>query len=109
MSVKLAKLAQQGSKEDAGRAQTWSSPLPAAHKQPGMAESLLTLQRTHGNRFVQRLLHGAAIQRECACGGTCSHCQTEDAHRRDHASIAIPLTPPVRGRSVEELDQSAFA
>jgi len=74
-----------------------------------MAASLLTLQRTHGNRFVQRLLNGAAIQRECACGGTCSHCQKDDAHPRDHDFNGIPLTPPARGGSVEELDESAFA
>ncbi|MCQ3930734.1 MAG: hypothetical protein DPW16_09750 [Chloroflexi bacterium] len=41
------------------------------------------LQRTHGNRYVTALAerHRNAvpeIQRTCACGGTCDHCQEED-------------------------------
>ncbi|KAB2863161.1 MAG: hypothetical protein F9K46_06170, partial [Anaerolineae bacterium] len=41
------------------------------------------LQRTHGNRYVTALAERnrgsvSEIQRACACGGTCDHCQEED-------------------------------
>ncbi|MBL1137786.1 MAG: hypothetical protein D8M56_20955 [Chloroflexi bacterium] len=41
------------------------------------------LQRTHGNRYVTALAERnrdavPEIQRTCACGGTCDHCQEED-------------------------------
>jgi hypothetical protein len=39
---------------------------------PGNAGVLPSLQRSHGNRYVQRLLD-AAVQRGCGCG-TCADC-----------------------------------
>jgi len=51
----------------------------------GIPGSLLSLQRSHGNRFVQRLLDNTVLQRACGCGGTCSACgqaaQAEDPDR----------------------------
>jgi Domain of unknown function (DUF4157) len=38
---------------------------------------LLSLQRSHGNRFVQRLLDASVLQRDCGCGGTCSGCSSK--------------------------------
>lgn len=44
--------------------------------------ALKRAQQTHGNRFLQRALAQpsksakGAIQRECACGGTCQSCRT---------------------------------
>jgi Domain of unknown function (DUF4157) len=77
------KVAQQGRKETVARAQAQSQSLSPSHKQPsrGMAASLLNLQRMHGNRFVQRMLNGATIQRKCGCSGTCENCRSESAHQ----------------------------
>jgi outer membrane protein OmpA-like peptidoglycan-associated protein len=80
------KVAQQGNKENVGRAHAPQQPVPAGHvpEPHGMTGSLLGLQRTHGNRFVQRLLNGVTIQRKCACGGTCTKCQSESAQQEQH-------------------------
>src|SRR5215471_15298152 len=43
----------------------------------GNAGLLLSLQRSHGNRFVQRFLDVAVLQRACDRGGTCADCQTK--------------------------------
>ena len=39
---------------------------------------LLGMQRSHGNGFVQRFLDATVLQRNCSCGGTCSHCAQGD-------------------------------
>jgi hypothetical protein len=72
-----SKITKQGNKENVVGSQARSQPLSAVHKpQPrGIAAELLNLQRTHGNRYVQQLLNGGAIQRKCACGGGCPRCQ----------------------------------
>jgi Domain of unknown function (DUF4157) len=69
-------VAQTGSKENVARTQM-RQPQPAVQRpQPrGVTAELLNLQRTHGNRFVQRMLNGGVIQRKCACGGGCPRCQ----------------------------------
>jgi hypothetical protein len=50
--------------------------------------ALRQAQRSHGNQFVQRALKSgvqrsaappALVQRQCACGGTCSSCQGTNA------------------------------
>ena len=51
----------------------------------GSAGVLLSLQRSHGNRYVQRFLEATMLRRDCSCGGTCSECgqnaQTEELDR----------------------------
>lgn len=47
----------------------------------GSEADIMFLQHTAGNRAVQRFLNEAVIQRKCACGGTCAHCQSEKAQR----------------------------
>jgi hypothetical protein len=51
-------VAQQGNKENDSRAHAQQQPVSAMQKPQlrGMATSLLNLQRTHGNRYVQRLI-----------------------------------------------------
>jgi len=60
------KMAQQGNKDNVARAHAQQQPLPAARvpESRGMVTSLLHLQRTQGNRYVQQLLHGAELQRK---------------------------------------------
>ncbi len=56
----------------------------APHGKTPLTTSLVQqLQRTHGNRYVTALAERnrdavPEIQRTCACGGTCDHCQEED-------------------------------
>jgi hypothetical protein len=59
-------MAQQGNKDNVARAHAQQQPLPAARvpESRGMVTSLLHLQRTQGNRYVQQLLHGAELQRK---------------------------------------------
>jgi len=74
------KMAHQENKEHVvARAQTQPQSLLATAPGPlGVATSLLNLQHTYGNRFVQRMLMATAtIQRQCACGGTCTQCQSQ--------------------------------
>ena len=56
-----------------------SSARPRSDQATRAAHPILDLQRTAGNRAVQRLLSSAIVQRECACGGTCEHCKAQDA------------------------------
>jgi hypothetical protein len=55
----------------------------------GMAASMLGLQHTHGNRFVQRMLTGALVQRKCTCGGACDSCQSHEAPHAPEVSSGI--------------------
>jgi hypothetical protein len=50
------KVARQESKESSAYVRRDARPTPATELAPGPAAALLNLQRTHGNRFVQRLL-----------------------------------------------------
>lgn len=56
----------------------------APHGNAPLTTSLVQqLQRTHGNRYVTALAERnrgnvSEIQRACACGGTCDHCQEEE-------------------------------
>lgn len=96
------KAAREIGKENMVRAQARPQALPAVHlaEPHRMAASLFNLQRTHGNRFVQRMLNGATIQRKCACGNhtvggrECAEC-SKDKLTLQHAS----LSP--RGRGTE--------
>jgi len=49
----------------------------------GFADTLLSLQRSHGNRFVQRLLEATVLQRGCGCGGTCPACSSKQVEQND--------------------------
>lgn len=77
------KTVQHSNKENTGKTNSRSkrSSTTNIQKADGTAGVLLNLQQTHGNRYVQRLLSDAVIQRKCACGGTCDHCQSEGAHQ----------------------------
>ena len=55
----------------------------------GAAGLLLSLQRSHGNRFVQRLLDTTMLQRECGCGGTCADCR-QDARTEEQDRPGLP-------------------
>jgi hypothetical protein len=46
----------------------------------GSAATLLSLQRSHGNRYVQRLLDAAVLQRSCGCG-SCASCGSKQPAR----------------------------
>jgi hypothetical protein len=98
------KMLQQGSKENVTRVQIRSQPLSAVHKpQPhGVAASLLNLQRTHGNRFVQQFLNAGVIQRKCTCGGTCAKCQSESMHHDlKEGKKAAPASKPTQSASTK--------
>jgi hypothetical protein len=54
----------------------------------GAAGLLLSLQHSHGNRFVQRLLNNTLIQRDCGCGAACPDCgQGAQAEELDRPSL----------------------
>jgi len=77
------KTVHEGSKENVARVQVQQHSLPPDHtpKPLGMTAALLNLQRTHGNRFVQRMLMTTAtIQRQCACGGICAKRQSQSTN-----------------------------
>jgi len=57
----------QNSKERALQAQSGLAAQTKAGAS-GNAAMLLSLQRSHGNRFVQRMLEAAVLQRDCGCG-----------------------------------------
>lgn len=94
------------SKEETARQAVRSQPVlvPQALAPRNQAAAWLALQQTHGNRFVQRLLYGMVMQRKCACGSTCAHCQSEDAQQGQstlqsilqHQGSGQPLEPEVR-------------
>jgi hypothetical protein len=103
MQVKLAE--ERGKEKAAGKNTRNQSPSTTRiSKTYGMAGLFLTLQRTYGNGFLQRLLNEPVIRRECSCGGTCDHCQSESAHREENITKHIlqrkgggrPLEPEVR-------------
>ena len=60
----------------------------------GLAGTLLSLQRSHGNRFVHDLASGTLIQRKCSCGGTCEQCREdhdeEEVIQRKRAGASNP-------------------
>jgi hypothetical protein len=54
----------------------------------GNAGMLMSLQRSHGNRYVQRLLNTTLIQRDCGCGAACPDCgQVAQAEEQDRPSL----------------------
>jgi hypothetical protein len=66
-----------------------AQPALAGHKSGplGNAGVLLSLQRSHGNRYVQRLLNDAVLQRSCGCG-TCADCgKSAEAEAPDRAAL----------------------
>lgn len=92
------KTALQESQESVARA-----PAPPAFgaDQPQNVAPLLHLQRTHGNRFVQRLVQRTVVQRQCGCGGSlghigeCADCgDQQPALQRTPISQVEPLAVP---------------
>jgi hypothetical protein len=60
---------------------------------PGKAGVLLSLQRSHGNRYVQRLLSSTLIQRDCGCGAAgpdCGQVATEDRPTLQQKPVTLP-------------------
>src|SRR5574337_1653454 len=68
----------------------------------GDAAMLLSLQGSHGNRYVQRMLEATVLQRKCGCGGTCSHCSPAP-------SSSPPVVHEALSSSGQPLDASARA
>src|SRR5215471_5022384 len=68
---------QREGKERVARAQPHIPSVSAAANPSGVTGFLLQLQRGPGNHYVQRWLGGLVMQRQCNCGGTCSHCGNE--------------------------------
>lgn len=54
-----------------------------------MLSSILDIQRTRGNRYMQGVLQTTAIQRQCSCGGTCAHCRSESSRQRPDTAQRI--------------------
>jgi hypothetical protein len=102
MQVKIARARSQ---ETVAKKQVRQQSLPAAHQPAprGMVASVLNLQRSHGNHFVQRMLNQAAIQRKCACGDSCAKCQSASAVQHKQATPDVQRQLAGRpGRSVFE-------
>jgi Domain of unknown function (DUF4157) len=76
--------------------------------EPAMPGALLKLQQVHGNRFVQRMLTGALVQRKCACGqgsgtsGACASCS------EDQTRLQRKATNAEAPAAVPELAHEAF-
>ena len=85
------KAAQQDSKETAVKAQAQKPHETAAHiSQPRNAvTSLLSLQRTHGNRYVQRLLNARLIQAKLAVSSP----QDESEREADRVADQVMRMP----------------
>jgi len=64
----------------------------------GNAGLLFALQRSHGNRFVQRMLDTGVLQRGCGCGGSCSACRQEGQAQQPAAREPRPTSPFVQAR-----------
>jgi hypothetical protein len=90
----------------------------------GNAGIVLGLQRTHGNRFVQRFLERSVLQRNCGCGGTCADCGSKQSDQDQGGEVyglqrssavqpepyaAPPLVSEVLGSSGKPLDASTRA
>ncbi|MCA1634196.1 MAG: DUF4157 domain-containing protein [Acidobacteria bacterium] len=103
----------------AARPKAQAAPLRRLPATAGNA--LLRLQWTQGNRYVQRMLKSGALQRECACGGSCSACSAahdEEQHHKDeqrrldeaaegHNAQAAPASPAVAPPIIHEVLRSA--
>lgn len=64
---------------------------PIQNSSQGLPDVLLRLQHAHGNRFVQRMLKGALVQRKCACGqgsGACVSCSEDQTRLQRKATKA---------------------
>src|SRR5574337_1806158 len=92
---------ERGSKERDFQAQTSSAARTKAGP-TGEAAVLSSLQRSHGNGYVQRMLEATVLQRKCGCGGTCSHCNSAP-------SSAPPVVHEALSSSGQPLDASARA
>jgi LAS superfamily LD-carboxypeptidase LdcB len=96
----------------------------------GAVASLLGLQRTRGNRYVQRMLDHPSLQRKCNCdaspaqGGPCTECDDEPSTLQRSTSSAeraadetqgvvqevlnrpgVPLDAPARAFAESRLDE----
>lgn len=69
-------------------------PGPSVSSGPTVTELFspsFSLQRLMGNRAFGEMLGGDVLQRKCACGGTCSHCQEEEElHRKEASGTEAP-------------------
>jgi hypothetical protein len=73
---------------------------------PASPESaVLGLQRSHGNRFVGRML-----QRKCSCGGTCAKCtaEREGQNAPPTPAVADYVDHPGAGRPLESETRAAM-
>jgi hypothetical protein len=75
------------SKESAVRARHQIA--PADKDRTSLTSALLHLQRTQGNRYVQRLLN-ATIQRKCDCGGACAGCASDQYAIQTKLTVSQP-------------------
>src|SRR5574337_59457 len=91
----------QDSRERASQAQSGSA-FRMKGRATGDADLLMSLQRSHGNGYVQRMLEATVLQRKCGCGGTCSHCNSAP-------SSAPPVVHEALSSSGQPLDASARA
>ena len=64
-------------RQDAGERAAREQFGSARHARTGPSDHtavLMSLQRSHGNRFVQRILEARMVKSECGCGGACAIC-----------------------------------
>jgi hypothetical protein len=73
-----------------------------------MTQTLLNLQRTRGNRYVERLLSASAMKQGCACGGgsrtlqeECEECKNKTLERRRKRSAETLTAAPSQQRETD--------
>jgi uncharacterized protein DUF4157 len=101
MEAKATQQQSAQSEQKAVQSQTQATASPMSDL-PASAGVLLGLQHAHGNRFVQRFLNSAVLQRACACGGSCADCgQTAQAEEAEQAGVqrkAAALLPFIQAK-----------
>ena len=97
------KTLQRESKEPTAKARQQSS--PPMQQSVGMVASLLSLQRSHGNRFVQRLLRSGAIQAKLSIS------EPGDEYEREADQVADQVMrmaePEVSAQDLEQGENGA--
>ncbi|HEY7544944.1 MAG TPA: DUF4157 domain-containing protein, partial [Blastocatellia bacterium] len=103
--------------EGISKAAARSQPQPAA-RSAETGGQLLALQRTYGNRLVQRWLSQAVVQRKCGCGpaGKCAGCGGSEpeslqlaADGHSQTSVVPPVVSEVLASPGQPLDTAARA
>jgi hypothetical protein len=73
------------------------------------SSDLSALHRNIGNQAFGAMLGAGVLQRKCACGGTCAHCQEEENVRRKESKTApsarSDLAPPIVHEVLRSLGQ----